>query len=199
MKKIETLAEYQQLASRTCPDLGTPENNLYHMNWGIFTELGEFTDPLKKNLAYGKPLDVVNLSEELTDCAWYVSNKARLFFPKSWEQLEKEGTGLEYYSEQNATIFDSKFDEMSINQRVSLLVLCLTPDESDYELEFTKKNFSGMDEMALLFAIAKFYEIDLWQALTNNIEKLQIRYPEKFTQEAALNRDLEAEREVLEQ
>jgi NTP pyrophosphatase (non-canonical NTP hydrolase) len=31
-----------------------------------------------------------------------------------------------------------------------------------------------------------------------NIEKLQKRYPEKFTEDAALNRDLEAEREILE-
>jgi len=31
-----------------------------------------------------------------------------------------------------------------------------------------------------------------------NINKLRKRYPEKFTQEAALNRDLDAERKVLE-
>ena len=31
-----------------------------------------------------------------------------------------------------------------------------------------------------------------------NVKKLRIRYPEKFTEEKAINRDLDAEREVLE-
>lgn len=34
--------------------------------------------------------------------------------------------------------------------------------------------------------------------LDKNIEKLSSRYPEKFTTEAALNRDLEKERKILE-
>jgi len=34
--------------------------------------------------------------------------------------------------------------------------------------------------------------------LETNIKKLEIRYPEKFTEEKAINRDLEAERKVLE-
>ena len=34
--------------------------------------------------------------------------------------------------------------------------------------------------------------------MTNNISKLQVRYPEKYTNEAALNRDLAAERVELE-
>jgi len=34
--------------------------------------------------------------------------------------------------------------------------------------------------------------------LTTNIEKLRARYPEKFTEEAAINRNLKLEREVLE-
>jgi hypothetical protein len=34
--------------------------------------------------------------------------------------------------------------------------------------------------------------------LYNNIEKLKVRYPEKFTEEAALNRNLDKERKTLE-
>jgi NTP pyrophosphatase (non-canonical NTP hydrolase) len=34
--------------------------------------------------------------------------------------------------------------------------------------------------------------------LDKNINKLKVRYPEKFTEEAATNRDLEKEREILE-
>lgn len=36
------------------------------------------------------------------------------------------------------------------------------------------------------------------EVLTINIEKLRARYPEKFTEDAAINRNLKLEREVLE-
>lgn len=39
---------------------------------------------------------------------------------------------------------------------------------------------------------------DLGEILQSNIDKLEIRYPEKFTNENALNRDLKEERKVLE-
>jgi len=41
-------------------------------------------------------------------------------------------------------------------------------------------------------------ETRISQVLEKNIAKLRARYPEKFTEAAALNRDLEKEREVLE-
>ena len=38
-----------------------------------------------------------------------------------------------------------------------------------------------------------------WESIfANNIEKLQARYPDKFTSDKAINRDLETEREILE-
>jgi NTP pyrophosphatase (non-canonical NTP hydrolase) len=37
------------------------------------------------------------------------------------------------------------------------------------------------------------------QVMQQNIDKLRTRYPEKFTSEQAINRDLDAERETLEQ
>jgi NTP pyrophosphatase (non-canonical NTP hydrolase) len=40
--------------------------------------------------------------------------------------------------------------------------------------------------------------IDFEEVLHKNIEKLKKRYPEKFSNEKALNRDLEEERKVLE-
>lgn len=43
-----------------------------HAMLGIVTEAGEFADAIKKTLAYGKPLDEVNLDEECGDLLWYV-------------------------------------------------------------------------------------------------------------------------------
>jgi NTP pyrophosphatase (non-canonical NTP hydrolase) len=44
----------------------------------------------------------------------------------------------------------------------------------------------------------KIQQLSLDSILLNNIEKLTERYPNKFTEDAALNRDLDAEREILE-
>ena len=45
---------------------------LFHATQGMCTETGEFMDVLKKHMFYGKPLDKVNLEEELGDMLWYI-------------------------------------------------------------------------------------------------------------------------------
>lgn len=46
---------------------------LIHAQMGMQTEVAEFADALKKSLFYGKPLDIVNLKEELGDLMWYMA------------------------------------------------------------------------------------------------------------------------------
>jgi NTP pyrophosphatase (non-canonical NTP hydrolase) len=93
---------------------------LLHAAMGMQTEVAEFTDMLKKHIFYGKPLDLVNLKEELFDTTWYMA--------------------------------------------IALDVL-----EGSFEEGFQK-----------------------------NIDKLKARYPEKFSEEKAINRDLKKERSILE-
>lgn len=93
---------------------------LRHAAYGMQTEAAEFTDMLKKAEFYGKPLDRVNLLEELGDQLWYIA------------------IALD--------TLDSSFEEV----------------------------------------------------MGRNIAKLQARYPEKFTEDSALNRNLETERKILE-
>lgn len=117
-----TLKEYQTHTTRT----NAPLENSYrdmtalHMLMGMMTEVGELTDQFKKNLAYGKDIDWVNVKEEIGDLMWYIS-------------------------------------------------------------EF-----------------ANHYNYDLEEILETNISKLQKRFPEKFTSEDAINRNLDAERKILE-
>lgn len=120
------LKDYQLAAARTLPNLegkllDKNDLNNYHMILGIETEASELADVFKKNLAYNKPIDWVNVSEEVADIFWYLVNFATI---------------------------------------------------------------NG---------------IDLEQALTNNIDKLKVRYPEKFEENKAINRDISKEREKLEQ
>lgn len=44
---------------------------LLHAAQGMVTEAAEFMDVMKKHIFYGKPIDEVNLVEEIGDCRWY--------------------------------------------------------------------------------------------------------------------------------
>ena len=94
---------------------------LLHGAMGLCTEAGELQDQLKRHLFYGKPLDGVNVAEEIGDALWYLA------------------------------------------------------------------------------LIANALNIDLEEIAERNIAKLKARYPAKFTEHDALNRDLDNERKILEE
>ena len=116
--------EKSSLTESRHPDgmhLSSKQMALLHVSMGLDTEAAEFTDQLKKHLFYGKPIDLVNLSEECGDILWYIAIACR-----------EMGIDFEFLMEQN-------------------------------------------------------------------IKKLQARFPGKFSAQHALERNLDAEREVLEQ
>lgn len=93
---------------------------LLHGSMGAATESSEMLDAIKKHVFYGKPLDLVNMREEIGDLLWYVS--------------------------------------------------------------------------VMLDALDTTYE----NVMKTNIDKLKARYGDKFSENSAINRDLEKEREILE-
>jgi len=46
---------------------------LLHATMGLATEAGEALDALKKHIFYNRPLDTINLQEELGDIFWYAA------------------------------------------------------------------------------------------------------------------------------
>ena len=54
------------------------------------------------------------------------------------------------------------------------------------------------DCMWYLSNLARLLDLDIEKLLDNNIAKLKIRFPDKFSNENALNRDLDSERKALE-
>ena len=197
MTKISSLEEYRLLAARTLPDLGSIGNNLLHMEAGIAGEfLGEAVDILKKTFAYKKPLDKVHLGEELADTVWYCAGV---------ETINKlPGIVISFDGEVIASVENIK------NQTITYIKESVEIRKSSIETEclgVILANKGAVDStnrggvlaiVGICMGICEILEIDFWQALTNNISKLQVRYPEKFTEEAALNRDLAAERAELE-
>jgi NTP pyrophosphatase (non-canonical NTP hydrolase) len=109
--------DYSKIQARMSDEFNS---KLIHYLLGVGTEAGELQDALKKLVIYGKPIDRVNLIEEIGDVLWYLSR--------------------------TLSLLDSSFEE----------------------------------------------------AMSRNNAKLKARYGDKFTEHAALNRDLEKERDILE-
>ena len=60
---------------------------LIHAVFGMVTEVGEFTDQLKRHIFYGQSLDLVNLEEEIGDFFWYVAIACDFMKIKNWGHI----------------------------------------------------------------------------------------------------------------
>lgn len=101
-------------------DLSAMQIECLHGAMGASTEANELLDMMKKNIFYGKDIDVVNIVEEVGDILWYCALLLR---------------------------------------------------ECGYTFE---------------------------EVMEINIEKLRLRFPEKFEEDQAINRDVDKERTLLE-
>lgn len=197
MTKIKSLEEYRLLAARTLPDLGSLSDNLLHMEAGIAGELlGETVDILKKTFAYKKPLDKVHLGEELADTVWYCAGAETINkLPEMELCFDEESVAItETIKNQTITYIRESVELRKSTIETECLGLILANKGA---VDSTNRG-AILAIIGICMGICEVLEIDFWQALTNNISKLQVRYPEKFTEEAALNRDLDAERKELE-
>lgn len=197
MEKITTIKQYLDLAGRTCANLETKELDMLHMNMGIITEVAETLDAIKKHIAYGKPLDVVNIGEELADTAWYVANKSRMFLPEILKEAVW-GNDNVFYETLKDYRQDTDLQIESLSDVCNVLAILMPRDTLDEVSENIMDKHIGIPAIVILHEVAEYFKLDFFQLLTNNISKLQVRYPEKFTNENALNRDLSAERVELE-
>lgn len=118
--KLTAVTDHDEEGTCKLSQRCTHNASLIHYVLGACTEIGELQDAVKKFIAYGKSLDVVNIKEEIGDCLWYLAR------------------------------------------------------------------------------ICDLYGFTFEEVMEININKLKTRYGDKFTEQAALNRDLQKEREVLE-
>ena len=209
-QKQHILDWYQEQAKRTCPDLGSEKLNLAHMVLGIMTERAEELDSQ----------DITNELEELADGIWYVANYCTLrnfklskvfkdhdLFSSSLHLLATDDE-LEFYD----TLEEEEFLSNIVNSQIVIGELQdLVKKFLAYNKEIDKVKekdvlekiggsyWSRLDKLVADCGLDVINSTELLQhILGTNIKKLKIRFPEKFTEENALNRNLEAERKVLE-
>lgn len=207
--------EYAKLSRRTIAPLPSHIHEI-HMVAGIVTELGELIDSYKKHIAYNKPLDIVNIQEEIGDIAFYIAGlfsdndlksqitinilsdptKKDLFFEvqEIKKRLSKRyGTKreIDFSSLDNL----SKLNLMlNINSNVVHVLETLRKEDLTYgNMLLNTHSFTIMTIVSNLIVLCEINEVKFEDMLKNNVEKLSKRYPEKFTEENALNRDIQNE------
>jgi hypothetical protein len=172
-----TVDNYEELASTTCKDLGSLEANNTHMQMGIYTESAELIDVLKKQLAYGKDIDWVNVKEEIGDAFWYLANFCKFNGMSFSEEVDSTNYWITGFTKEKAMYDELKF-----------IMTCTTNISENFDIILG--NYMSI--------IASYTDFTLDEILQVNIDKLAARYPEGFSSYYALNRNLEKERTILE-
>jgi NTP pyrophosphatase (non-canonical NTP hydrolase) len=202
MSKYQNYSDYIADAKRTLsPKFEVDENSLYLLEntfklMMCLEVYGHHLDVLKKRIFYNKPiLEIQN----------YVAKA----------DIEKF---QEHYKANNV---DFNFDLSSITEQEKIMLHCLIgmiTETIELATPFinyfcapsnTIKSFKNKLDLAniveelgdLHWYMSQFIDelnLDHNVILEKNIAKLKTRYPEKFTSENAINRDLEAERKTLE-
>lgn len=198
------LKEYIKQSERAVSDKGFSMNML-HVAWGLFTEVGELVDQAKKHIFYNKPLDIVNLKEELGDVMWYLAILARAFNNPKSEQSILEDAVYDWLDGENCHHTDNSKENLIYNlDSIQDSLGYLRTDLMDlYKSRYNEKLQDKLESNLNDF-IKDFFELSISLGLSfndileTNINKLAKRYPDKFDSNLALNRDLKAEREVLE-
>jgi NTP pyrophosphatase (non-canonical NTP hydrolase) len=176
------MKNYQELAKRTCASLGDEKLDLAHMVLGIISEQEELLQAIVKE-------DEVNQREEMADICWYLANYCTFRNYDFSKLVEEYQFGFETEDwEENVCTFDVYSSKLA--------------DYVKKYIAYGKSIDRELEERALGGIIYSFQfedcEFDFNKDLERNIKKLEARFPEKFSQEKALNRDLNTERKILE-
>lgn len=168
--------------------------DFYHAVLGISSELGELVDIIKRHVYYGKPLDLLHIKEEIGDIFWYQAVLYRLSgFEVIPDVYRKEGLPFIY----------RKHLELHTNNLLGLIFdyikLCTFPDVANNDDTFEQSLLIYLNCLynGTVFLLEHF-GFTLSDVLETNINKLKVRYPDKFNTQDALNRDLVSERVALE-
>lgn len=199
------IEEYREKTKRTLPNLGehlesvyettiisketvaiiSDKLNLSHMALGLAGELGEIVNCIGTELKH--KVDVPNLKEELGDIWWYFAN---------------------YCNMREIPIPASDTIKLIIEPDLALdLLIVNIADLVDLVKRYIayNKDIDRTKELDIIYNIAsalkmfeQLYFIEGDDIRQRNINKLLARFPHKFTDDLAINRNLENERKTLE-
>ncbi|AUR83005.1 NTP pyrophosphohydrolase [Vibrio phage 1.031.O._10N.261.46.F8] len=179
-----SVLNYVQLAMRTNSTVvGTHpvHPDIIHSALGMADEILELQEAISKR-------DTPNIGEEIGDLCWFyalagndLAESNYLFFKPEEIRVDKTNPELGL--------------GMAINTYVSHVKKAYAYGKS-YQADARLKHLWMI--WACLTEVAKKYNFTIEDIMQTNIEKLRIRFPDKFTTDAADSRNLDAERALLE-
>lgn len=159
--------------------------NLTHMALGLAGELGEIVNCTGTELKL--KVDKPNLKEELGDIYWYLSNYCTM---REVPIPDSQALKIQLPTERCFELLISSISE--------LVDLVKRFEAYNKEIDRSKEIETVYDIYCALYMFETAYDLDGAEVRAINIRKLEIRYPEKFSDALAINRNTEAERKALE-
>jgi len=185
------MKDYVEKAMRTKSEKYFEVNHdVEHGIIGICTEVSELAECLPKN---GYELDIVNILEELGDICWYLAVSCNSY---NWSWVD-----LNHTKRFPKNVSDASFKSVVIDMFViSGAMLDSLKKAHFYNVPLKEDHIkTGMQNIySCTKFIAELCGSDIKKIQEANIKKLRTRYPEKFTEEHAVKRNLNEERQGLE-
>jgi NTP pyrophosphatase (non-canonical NTP hydrolase) len=181
--------DYKSQAERTLSsqfNCDIDDQKVLHSIIGMMTEI----DELLEN--YDSKMDEINKMEEISDFMWYFSILSRMYSI----DLLTDYKNIKYISKD----FINEKELIYSILKKCLKLLDMQKKKFFYNKNINIENFLEItsDISYLLLIYTKINNIDLEKSMEININKLYKRYPDKFSSDKAINRDLETERKILE-
>ncbi len=142
-------------------------------------QIGSAFDDLKRSIYYGQQKDPMAIMQKIGDVGFEASSNPLVLTPTQYRLMH--------------AAFGLVTEAMEFLETVSNHILDGVPiDPVNLMEELGDSSWYSAIPMNI-------FGFTVLQTLTANIDKLRARYPDKFDMEKAINRDLGAERQVLEQ
>ena len=177
--EVSTYAEHVKLF---CKQMPLASHNT-HMTLGIIEEIEELMLAVHNN-------DKVNIVEELGDLFWYLSQYCL-------------ANGISFNEQVIASLTRLSNNELAAGASSApfFQLLVITKKEFAYDKVYSSEE--RIVALAYVFDFCSYWftslELDIENILQTNYDKLSTRYISKaFSNDAAINRDTDTEREVLE-
>ncbi len=173
------IKEYQEKAIRTLAKLESPKLDLAHAVLGMGSEeveLFEYTD-------------TINKLEEIGDMFWYLASYCHLRSLELSEFVKFPRTTFDYDDEDNKKMI--KRDLINFISQLQDIVKKYIAYNKEIDMDRERVVLIVICRSLVMYG--KLTKDMLFSILDKNINKLAIRYPDKYSDTLAVNRDLEAE------
>lgn len=180
--------KYIEEAQGFAVQLDSIHKDKVHFLSGIFSEWGELVSAFKREFAYGRKLDLINVQEELGDIMWFCVNLLAIYRKdvNIAEFIRVESGRKTARARMNYSSHQLSIEIIEFNSKVSITNKDMSAIE--YALSSIKK----------VVLVANNYGFKMSEILEKNISKLEARNKGKtINLEAQDNRNTEKERKVF--